>query len=359
MSAIRTLLLAATACAALLAQAQPVVHWLETEHDFGIFHEEDGKVSCTMRLVNTGDSALVITQVRTSCGCTASDYDKRPIAPGDTTSVRVTYDPVARPGKFVKNVFVYTNGNPRRSSLEIRGKVIAQPETLAVFYPVAAGDLRMGNAIIPLGSLTRGQKRSSYTAVLNASSTDTLLISVNGSTTLLKGAATPDTLPPSEVGAVTVFMDTRADGTLWGLNADTLTVSARPLHGQGEPSVIPLVVTAQVLDDFKSLTDKQRSQAPVITLSTDKLMFTPETTTTTFTITNDGKQPLELRRLWTAEPGVSIVCDKIRLKHGKKATATVTIAPAQLRQSLLNGQMTIVSNDPAHQSITIRLVGQF
>lgn len=347
------------ACTMLMCFGQGEVHWLEMEHDFGTIHEEDGKVSCSMRLVNTGDSALLITHVRTSCGCTASDYDKSPIAPGDTSSIRITYDPTARPGEFVKNVFVYTDGNPRRSSLEIRGKVIAQPTTLSEFYPVTVGALRMTNASIPLGELTRDRKRSSYLTVLNSSTTDTLLVSVLGSKPHIKAAATPDTLPPGAVGAVTVFFDS-SKAPLWGLNTDTLTVMSEALR----PSATALAgmthiqVMAQVLDDFSKLSEKARQQAPVIEVSTDKLMFTAQEPTATFTITNTGRQPLELRRIWTAEPGIAIVCDHTKVKSGKQATVTVTIDPNALGKTLLNSRLTIVSNAPQQQSCHVRLVGE-
>ena len=142
MNRLRQFCLTALMCTAMLAHADGIVRWLEMQHEFGTIHEEDGKVSCTMRLVNDGDSELIITQVRTSCGCTAAGYDKAPIAPGDTARITITYDPVARPGEFSKDVFVYTNGTPRRSGVSIHGVVIAQPETLSEFYPVAVGAMR-------------------------------------------------------------------------------------------------------------------------------------------------------------------------------------------------------------------------
>lgn len=359
MTAKRYIVLLLLMCVLVVAHGQGEVHWLEMEHDFGLIHEEDGKVSCAMRMVNTGDSALIITHVRTSCGCTASDYDKSPIAPGDTTSIRITFDPAARPGEFVKNVFVYTNGSPRRSSVEIRGQVIAKPETLSEFYPVTVGALRMTNASVPLGELTRGRKRSSYLTVLNSSTTDTLLVSVAGSKPHLKAAAAPDTLPPGIVGAVTVFFDSNV-APLWGLNIDTLTIVAEALHPSPTAlsGMTQVQVMAQVLDDFSGLSDKALKQAPAIEVSTDKLMFSPQALTATLTITNAGKQPLELRRLWTAEPGVTIATDRTKVKRGKQATVTVTIDPSQLSQPLLNGRLTIVNNDPKQQSCHVRLVGE-
>lgn len=359
MTRLRHICLMALVCATLMAHADGIVRWLEMQHDFGTIHEQDGKVSCTMRLVNDGDSELIITQVRTSCGCTAAGYDKAPIAPGDTARITVTYDPVARPGEFNKDVFVYTNGSPRRSSVSIHGTVIAQPETLNEFYPVAAGAMRMTGASVPLGELTKGRKRSSYLTTVNTSTTDTLLVSVKGSQPHIKAAAAPDTLPPGKVGAVTVFFDTRL-APQWGLNIDTVTVITEPLHPSATAvaGTANVCVMAQVLDDFTQLTDKQRAEAPIIEVSTNKLMFTRDVLTATLTVTNAGQKPLELRRVWTAEHGITICCDKTRVKHGKTATVTVTVDPSQLSQHLLNGRMTIVSNDPTRQSLAVRLVGE-
>ena len=57
-------LLAATAVMVSLAQ----VRWLETEHDFGAFNEDDGKVSTEFKFVNDSESPVTIDHVRSSCG---------------------------------------------------------------------------------------------------------------------------------------------------------------------------------------------------------------------------------------------------------------------------------------------------
>ena len=69
------------------AIAQPQIAFDSTTHDFGTFEEETGKVTHEFKFVNTGDEPLLITNVRTTCGCTASDYTRKPIVPGDSGSV--------------------------------------------------------------------------------------------------------------------------------------------------------------------------------------------------------------------------------------------------------------------------------
>src|SRR4051812_8640087 len=69
----------------------PKAVWVKDIHDFGEIPQ--GKpVSVEFSFTNTGDAALLITDVKTSCGCTAPDYPKEPIAPGKTSTIKVTYN---------------------------------------------------------------------------------------------------------------------------------------------------------------------------------------------------------------------------------------------------------------------------
>ena len=89
MSTPRSLFFLLLFLAALAATAAgDAATWLEREHDFGMIDEANGKVACTMRLVNTTDSMLSIIEVRPSCGCTAVRYPRQPIAPADTAATK-------------------------------------------------------------------------------------------------------------------------------------------------------------------------------------------------------------------------------------------------------------------------------
>ena len=93
------------------------------EHDFGTISESGGIVKCEFTIENTGKEPLVITKVTTSCGCTASDWTKEPVASGKQGLVKVTFDPKGRNGDITKSLVVYTNGNPESIRLKIKGTV--------------------------------------------------------------------------------------------------------------------------------------------------------------------------------------------------------------------------------------------
>ena len=348
---------------AMTAAAQPETTWLERKHDFGVFMEKDGKVTCQMRVVNTGNEPLIIVKAQAGCGCTVIDYTDEPVQPGDTTVIGITYNPSGRPGQFSRQALIFTNTIPKRTVLEITGNVIPTAATLDKQYPLRAGDLRISQQSIPMGELVRGKNKTEYLSAFNAS-TDTLIVSVQGGNDHLKPAVVPDTVPPGKVAALTVhYISGKAP--LWGLNIDTLTLSCAPLHqpAAATPGTADVHVMAQVLEDFSNLTDKQRQDAPVVDVDCgDRLDFATLSASTaaarSFTITNKGKDNLILRRLWVPEgEGITIKTDKQIIKRGKKATVQVTVDPACQQDNMLNVPLTLMTNDPESPIVTIRLVG--
>ena len=343
--------------------AQPQATWLERNHDFGVFHEKDGKVRCQMRVTNTGSAPLLIVKAQAGCGCTGIDYPEEPIMPGDTATVSLSYNPSGRPGQFTKQAIIFTNTDTKRTILEISGNVIPTDATLNKEYPIKAGNLRISQRDIPFGELIKGKGSTQYLSAYNAS-TDTLLVTVTGAKQHIRPAVVPDTVPPARVTALTVHYVSRY-APLWGLNVDTLTLESRPLspasaEGKGSADIH---VMAQVMEDFDNLTDKQRADAPVIAVDCDErldfgTMKAGEVVIRLFTITNKGKEPLAIRRLWVPQgEGITLKADRQEVKRGKKATVTVTVDTACQQENLLNVPLTLLSNDPDNSRVTIRLVG--
>jgi len=106
-------------------QAEPkeTVAFDKVEHDFGTIQESGGTVEYAFSFKNAGKTPLVITKVSASCGCTATDYTKEPVAPGKKGFVKATFDPRGVKSAFTKNVTVFTDGEPQRIVLTIKGDV--------------------------------------------------------------------------------------------------------------------------------------------------------------------------------------------------------------------------------------------
>lgn len=104
------------------ALAPAPVTWLtEMTYDMGdIVHDEP--VTIEFRYRNDADEPLVIDNVRTSCGCTTSEWALRPIAPDSVGVVKVEYDARSL-GYFRKYVKVYFHGHRRAEKLWMEGFV--------------------------------------------------------------------------------------------------------------------------------------------------------------------------------------------------------------------------------------------
>ena len=104
-------------------QAPSELKWESDVHDFGTLAQ--GKPSTyEFTFTNTTKETVMITNVRPSCGCTAANYTKTAIKPGEKGMVAATYN-AASPGAFTKSITVTTSDSSLPKSLTIKGKVEA------------------------------------------------------------------------------------------------------------------------------------------------------------------------------------------------------------------------------------------
>ena len=101
----------------------PVFTFEETEHDFGKIIQGE-KVTYSFKFTNTGGSALLISKVSTSCGCTVSKYPKTPVKPGDSDYIVATFDSHRKKGYQNKTITILANTQPNKTTLRVKTQVI-------------------------------------------------------------------------------------------------------------------------------------------------------------------------------------------------------------------------------------------
>ena len=87
---------------------------------FGSFHWEE-KQDTVVTLRNTGKKLLVIHDIVTSCGCTVADYDKRPVMPGKSVDVKISFK-ADHPEHFNKTVGIYCNTTESPFVVKVMGQ---------------------------------------------------------------------------------------------------------------------------------------------------------------------------------------------------------------------------------------------
>ncbi|MDA6068513.1 DUF1573 domain-containing protein [Flavobacterium sp. AC] len=106
----------------LVEAAASTIVWKAETIDVGQIPQGTPK-AIVYEFKNTGKTAVVITNVQGSCGCTATDYTKEPILPGKSAKVTATYN-AANKGGFTKTVTVTTSAESTPKVLTLKGTVI-------------------------------------------------------------------------------------------------------------------------------------------------------------------------------------------------------------------------------------------
>lgn len=99
------------------------IFFSEYEHNFGKVVEGE-KVACVFKFENQGTAPLVITSATTSCGCTVSKYDNKPVFPGGSGTLEVVFDSDGRNGMQTKTITVKSNASKPIVLLRITGEVV-------------------------------------------------------------------------------------------------------------------------------------------------------------------------------------------------------------------------------------------
>ena len=127
MNRFATFLLLFITCVVLSAKSpQSVITFENTVVKLGTFPESRPIVSSEFVFKNTGDAPLVIHQAIASCGCTTAMFTEKPIQPGESGKVSVTYNGTGRyPGFFKKIITIRSNAKNGLVRLYIEGNMQA------------------------------------------------------------------------------------------------------------------------------------------------------------------------------------------------------------------------------------------
>jgi hypothetical protein len=112
------------------------IQFAEKQHDFGDLVQGES-VTYKFAFQNTGTEPLMILNVQTTCGCTAPQWPKKPIPPGEGGEIVVTFNSTKKMGRVNKIITVYTNGEKPEEKLKIVTNVLpAAADTTAPEKPI-------------------------------------------------------------------------------------------------------------------------------------------------------------------------------------------------------------------------------
>ncbi len=103
-----------------------VFQFEKQDHDFGTIKEGE-VVKHLFKFKNVGQAPLIVGDVKPQCGCTATNYTKTPVQPGETGEIEVQFDSNGRGGQNNKSATVTANTKEGTTMLYFTANVAAKP----------------------------------------------------------------------------------------------------------------------------------------------------------------------------------------------------------------------------------------
>lgn len=101
----------------------PIITFAEKSHDFGDLPQGE-KVEHVFKFKNTGTQPLIISDVITTCQCTAKQWNKEAVMPGKSGQITVSFDSAGKMGIQNKVITIQSNATNSTERVSIRINVV-------------------------------------------------------------------------------------------------------------------------------------------------------------------------------------------------------------------------------------------
>lgn len=336
----------------IITFAQPIAMFDRTEYDFGTILWKK-PVTATFSVRNRGNKPLVITDIRTSCGCTAAEWTQKPIPAGESGQVTATFD-AKQLGRFNKSIGVYCNTEEPLIYLTLLGTVASQLDSYDNAFPLQMGTVRLDRNVVEFNEANRGESPTAEINIINIGDTNYEPILMH-LPSYIKAEAIPSILTRKETGKIRFTLDTKQ---LKHLGLTQTSVYLSRYLGDKVSSDNEIVVSAILLPDFSKLTEAQKLTAPEIQLSSTEVDFgnmgTKNKLSQTVIVTNTGKSRLDVKEIQVFNPILSVSLKKRSLQPGESTKLKITANAQYLEKAKGTPRVLMITNDPSHPKTVIK-----
>jgi hypothetical protein len=329
------------------------VRFDKTIHDFGDISLNSGSHKHTFVFENISENPVVIQTVVSSCGCAAPVWTKKPVMPGESGTIEVTYLNNQGPYPFDKSLTVYITGEPRPVILRIRGVVHAKPKKLKELFPENFEGLSFRKSYLDLGPSAIGSIVRETIEAANTSASE-ITLSLKCDQPGIKIDTKPGTIKKGETTSITFTIDTKKADS-WG------TTNFYPeifINGKKVTSR-QLRITTSIRDNFSSLSKEERNSAPLPMAESSTYDFGTTTegsiVNASFKIRNLGQRDFSIHK---AESG----SDKIKINNpgkipsGEQKTLTLAIDTSG-NTGEISYIITLITNSPSRPVMNLVVTG--
>lgn len=131
--------------------------------DFGTIEEKDGSVTRTFEFRNNRRDTVVICDITTVCRCMTGQPSFHKVAPGETGSISLRFDPAYRSGDFNYSVVLWYFDRKLHQSIKVKGNVVPMKHPVEEDHPYSWGEgLYTSHKVLPFGSIKPGETKEIF-----------------------------------------------------------------------------------------------------------------------------------------------------------------------------------------------------
>jgi len=172
----------------------PDIEFSEEIWDFGTINQGD-VVTHIFKIKNTGETKLVISNVRTSCGCTAALISSREIAPGKSSQIKVHFNSSGYKGKVTKYIYVESNDpDEPQKRLTIKVNINVPPKPT----------IKLEENNWDFGLIIQGEKPTHILKVKNTGERELVINQIKTSSRTTAKLISPDNILPGDEGKIEI-----------------------------------------------------------------------------------------------------------------------------------------------------------
>ena len=314
-------------------------------------------ITAHFNIKNKASRKVIITDVKTSCGCTTAIAAEHEIGGGKESVIDATYD-AKQLGHFQKEIWIYEEGQNKPLELTLRGVVVTEIKDYSGSYPYTIGNIRTDRHTVEFDDVSRGTSPTQTIHILNTTG-ETIQPVIMHLPEYMTAEVSPTRIAPDQGGEIRITLDTDKIRNL-GLSQTTIYLGKYPGDKISQDKEIE--TSAILLPSFDNNDTSQYYTGPQIQLSKKEISLQdmtgkPEKLKGEITIQNIGKEILEISTLQMFTLGLQVSLGKTRLAPSESTKMKITADSFELKRQKQKPGILMITNDPKNPKVILEVIG--
>ena len=314
---------------------------------------DDTPTTVCYRFTNTGKEPAIISRVTSVTSQIKAEWEKSPIAPGQSSILKISFPSTSFPLQFSYPIQVFSNTTNPLEKLSIKGNIVDNPDKPFLLYRYSMNGLHFRSSHIDFQKVYSGTLRQDTVYFYNALDSEAQL-SVLYAPSYLE-IQIPEQIGPKEKGRLILTFDAIANKE-YGYVYDNVIFLINDENSYRNR----LSVSANIAEDFSKLSPEELANAPVAHFRETTLSFgkikPKEKGKCDFILENRGKSELIIRKTKSSCGCTAVIPGKNTIAPGKSMSIRAIFDPTGKRGHQYK-TITVLTNDPKNPEISLTISG--